>query len=59
MNTIGNLIWIIFGGAIIALEYLVSSFGLIITIVGIPFGIQHFKRMMLAFVPFVKEVVKG
>lgn len=56
MNTIGNLIWIIFGGAIIALEYLVSSFGLIITIVGIPFGIQTLKLAEMAFLPFGKNI---
>ena len=40
MNTIGNLIWFIFGGFIIALEYVIASFLLLITIIGIPFGLQ-------------------
>jgi uncharacterized membrane protein YccF (DUF307 family) len=56
MGTIGNIIWVIFGGIIIALEYLVSSFLLIITIVGIPFGIQTLKLAGLALWPFGKEV---
>jgi uncharacterized membrane protein YccF (DUF307 family) len=30
---------------------------LMITIIGIPFGNQHFKLMKLAFTPFGKEVV--
>ncbi|MDJ8954134.1 YccF domain-containing protein, partial [Clostridium perfringens] len=40
MSTIGNLIWLLFGGIIIALEYFVSSVVMMITIIGIPFGLQ-------------------
>ena len=43
MSTIGNLIWLLFGGIIIALEYFVSSLVLMITIIGIPFGLQTLK----------------
>ncbi len=46
----------LFGGIIIALEYLISSFLLIITIIGIPFGIQTLKLAGLALWPFGKEV---
>lgn len=56
MNTIGNLIWLIFGGIIIALEYLISSFVLIATIVGIPFGMQTLKLASLALWPFGREI---
>ncbi len=38
MNTIGNVLWIIFGGFIIAIEYFIASLILMITIIGIPFG---------------------
>jgi uncharacterized membrane protein YccF (DUF307 family) len=57
MNLIGNIIWIVFGGLIIFLMYVVSSILLCITIIGIPFGIQTLKLSMLALVPFGKEVV--
>ena len=57
MNTLGNLIWFIFGGFIVALQYLLSSLVLMITIVGIPFGIQNLKFAQLALWPFGKEVV--
>jgi uncharacterized membrane protein YccF (DUF307 family) len=56
MNILGNLIWLIFGGLITALEYLVSSIILCITIIGIPFGIQTLKLAQLALWPFGKEI---
>ncbi|MBK1440608.1 YccF domain-containing protein [Parapedobacter sp. ISTM3] len=52
MNFLGNLIWIIFGGFFIFLEYLVGGLVLCLTIVGIPFGIQLFKLAVAALVPF-------
>jgi uncharacterized membrane protein YccF (DUF307 family) len=52
MSTIGNLIWLLFGGIIIALEYFVSSLVLMITIIGIPFGLQTMKLGLLALWPF-------
>src|SRR5210317_1977737 len=52
MNFLGNIIWLLFGGIIIAIEYFVSSILLMITIVGIPFGIQTLKLGMLALWPF-------
>ena len=55
MNTLGNLIWMIFGGIFVAIEYFISSFLLMITIVGIPFGLQTLKLGMLALWPFGQE----
>lgn len=57
MKFLGNLIWLIFGGFIIALEYLLASFILIITIVGIPFGLQTLKLTEMAIWPFGKKIV--
>jgi uncharacterized membrane protein YccF (DUF307 family) len=56
MNGIGNLIWLVFGGLIIAIEYVIASFFLMITIIGIPFGIQTLKLAALALWPFGKEI---
>lgn len=39
MKILGNIIWLVFGGLGIAVEYFVSSLLLMITIIGIPFGI--------------------
>ena len=58
MRTLGNLIWLLFGGIFIALEYLVASLVLIVTIVGIPFGIQTLKLAGLALWPFNKKIIE-
>jgi uncharacterized membrane protein YccF (DUF307 family) len=55
MRIIGNLIWLIFGGIIIAVEYFIGSIILMITIVGIPFGIQTLKMAALAIWPFGRD----
>ena len=55
MRFIGNLVWLIFGGIIIAVEYFVGSILLMITIVGIPFGIQTLKMAALAIWPFGRD----
>jgi len=55
MNILGNLVWLIFGGIIIAVEYFIGSLILIITIVGIPFGIQTLKMAALAIWPFGRD----
>jgi len=47
-----NLIWMIFAGIWIALIDLFFGILLCITIIGIPFGLQHFKLMRLAIYPF-------
>jgi uncharacterized membrane protein YccF (DUF307 family) len=57
MNFLGNLIWLIFGGLIIAIEYLIGSIILMITIVGIPFGIQTLKMASLSLWPFGRDTV--
>jgi uncharacterized membrane protein YccF (DUF307 family) len=55
MRLIGNLIWLIFGGLVIAVEYFVGSILLMITIIGIPFGVQTLKMASLALWPFGRE----
>jgi len=56
MNFLGNLIWLVFGGLITAIGYFVSAVVLMITIIGIPFGIQILKIGVLALWPFGSEV---
>jgi len=58
MKTLGNLLWLIFGGLAIAIEYLVASLALFITVIGIPFGLQTLKLVSLAIWPFGKTVVQ-
>ena len=59
MNLLLNIIWLICGGFLICVEYIVSSLLLMITIVGIPFGMQTMKIAGLALWPFGKEVRSG
>ncbi len=59
MNTLGNLLWIVLGGFIIFLIYLFGSIILMITIVGIPFGIQTLKMANMALFPFGREAVQS
>ncbi len=55
MKILGNIIWLILGGFAIFLEYLVGSLALMVTIIGIPFGIQTLKLAMLAVWPFGRD----
>jgi uncharacterized membrane protein YccF (DUF307 family) len=56
MNLLLNIIWLIFGGFIIVLGYLLGAILLCITIIGIPFGIQCFKLAGLALAPFGRDI---
>ena len=58
MNAIGNLLWVILGGFLIFIFYIFGSIILMITIVGIPFGIQTLKMANLALFPFGREAVQ-
>ena len=57
MNILGNLIWLIFGGFLAALGYLLGGIVLCITIIGIPWGLQCFKLVELVLWPFGKKVI--
>lgn len=59
MKTLGNIIWLICGGIITAIEYLISSIIMMITIIGIPFGLQTLKLARLALWPFGSTVTDG
>ena len=56
MSFLGNIIWFLFGGVIVALEYFIASIVMMFTIIGIPFGIQTLKLGALALWPFNKEI---
>lgn len=57
MRVIGNLIWLVFGGFAIAIEYFIAGLLLMFTIIGIPFGLQLFKLGMFALWPFNQKIV--
>ena len=54
-----NLLWLLLGGIFTAVEYLISSLLMMITIIGIPLGMQTLKLAGLALWPFGKEVRNG
>lgn len=55
MKILGNLIWLLFGGIVIAIEYLIGSILLMVTVIGIPFGVQTLKMASLAVWPFGRD----
>ena len=57
MNFLGNLIWLVLGGLLIAVIYWLVGIVMCITIVGIPFGVQLFKLGVYALWPFGHELV--
>ena len=57
MSLIGNIIWIIFGGFIEAIGWLIAGIIWSITIIGLPVGKQCFKMAKLQLAPFGKEIV--
>lgn len=59
MGCLMNVLWLLFGGILTAIEYVVASLLLMVTIVGIPFGVQTLKMASLALWPFGKEVRSG
>lgn len=52
-----NVVWLIASGFWLAVEHLVFGALLCVTIVGIPFGLQHFKLAKLALMPFGADVI--
>jgi uncharacterized membrane protein YccF (DUF307 family) len=57
MNFLGNIIWLLFGGLIAALGYVIGGFVLCLTIIGIPWGLQCFKLATVVLWPFGKTIV--
>lgn len=56
MRILGNIIWMVFGGFLTALQYVVGGALLILTVVLIPFGLQMIKMGRLCLLPFGVEV---
>ena len=54
-----NIIWIVFGGFVMAIEEVTLGIALCLTIVGIPFGLQHFKHAKLALLPVGARIIRA
>ena len=56
MKILLNIIWLIFVGLISAIGYFTSSLLLMVTIIGIPFGLQTMKLALVALWPFGTDI---
>lgn len=56
MTCLGNVIWLIFGGFVAGLGYVLGGLVTCLTIVGIPFGIQAIKLGIATMLPFGLDV---
>ncbi|GLR71531.1 hypothetical protein GCM10007852_24390 [Agaribacter marinus] len=57
LGLIGNIIWMIFGGIWLAIGHLIAALVCAITIIGIPFALQHLKFAMMAPMPIGKVII--
>jgi uncharacterized membrane protein YccF (DUF307 family) len=58
MSLLGNIIWLICGGFVSGLAYIVGGLAMCLTIIGIPFGYQSIKLGIATFAPFGTELVE-
>jgi len=57
LGFVGNVIWFIFAGVWLAIGHLISALACFVTIIGIPFGIQHLKLAVISLAPIGKTIV--
>jgi uncharacterized membrane protein YccF (DUF307 family) len=51
-GTLGNVLWFLFAGVWIFLSHVSLAIALAVTIIGIPFAVQHLKLALFALWPF-------
>ncbi len=56
MRIAGNILWIILGGFMSALTWVLAGMLWCVTIIGIPVGLQCFKLASISLNPFGKEI---
>lgn len=57
LSVFANIIWIVVGGIGVTINHLIWGVLLYISIIGIPWGRQHFKLLEISLIPFGKKVV--
>jgi uncharacterized membrane protein YccF (DUF307 family) len=57
LGLIGNVVWFVVAGWWLAIGHLASALACFVTIIGIPFGIQHIKLALIALAPVGMTVV--
>ena len=59
MSLLGNVLWLVFGGLLAGLGYILGGVLMCLTVVGIPFGIQSVKLGLATLAPFGKRIVEA
>lgn len=54
---IGNILWLVIAGIWLTLGHLLAGIAFCVTIIGIPFGLAHFKMMPISLMPLGREIV--
>ncbi|EEX94631.1 hypothetical protein VIA_001791 [Vibrio orientalis CIP 102891 = ATCC 33934] len=57
LGTIGNIVWFLLAGIWLAIGHIMSAVACFITIIGIPFALQHLKLAYMSLAPIGKTVV--
>ena len=57
LGTMGNIVWFILFGWWLALGHVFSAIANFLSIIGIPFGVQHLKLAGIALAPIGKTIV--
>lgn len=57
LGVIGNIVWFLLAGIWLAIGHIASAVLCFITIIGIPFGIQHIKLAIISLAPIGKTIV--
>ena len=53
-----NAVWVVLAGWWLALHHVILGVALMLTIIGIPFGLQHLKLALISFAPIGQTVVE-
>ncbi|CAI2296143.1 YccF domain-containing protein [Vibrio parahaemolyticus] len=57
LGVIGNVLWFVFAGLWLAIGHILSAAACFVTIIGIPFALQHLKLAVISLAPIGKTVV--
>lgn len=58
LGLLGNVVWFLFAGVWLAIGHLTSALACFVTIIGIPFGIQHIKLAVISLAPIGQTIIK-
>lgn len=54
---VGNIVWLLLAGWWLAVGHIVAAIVSCVTVIGIPFGLQHFKLAKISLLPVGKTIV--